>query len=437
MFALLIKRFNKSPFYKSVAWVAGGTAAAQAITMLSAPVVTRLYTPSDYGILALFVAILGIMAPFSSLTYATAIPLAEDETLTHDLLMLCFLITLTISLFLGIIVFLFGSLVAMAFSVPDVASYLWLLPLCLLGTGLYEALSRWAIRRKYFKTIAMTGLSRGASGAGIKIGLGWLGIQPLGLLLGLLASSVAGCSSITRKLIKEDQAFGHFSWRGMSYAAKRFSQFPLFRSWSRLLLGFNKQISVFFMAGLFGVEVAGLFGLANSMVNLPMGLLGESVATVFFGEIAGYGKSRPDKIRALAMSVIKKTSLVGTITMVPILIAGPWLFSVVFGAEWAEAGVYARLLAISVVIRFASKPVQTCLVVFEMVGTQLLLNVIHLSLIAAAFMVSELCGLSPHGTVGVYSIAIAVNSSITFVLVHITLKRRANSIGGAIPHRPS
>lgn len=429
MLAPLIKRFNNSPFYKNVAWVAGGTAAAQAVTIVSSPVITRLYTPSDYGVLAVFVAILGVMRPLSTLTYSVTIPLAEDEDLAHNVLNLCFLITLTISIFLVAIILVLGDFIAAKFSVPQAAPYFWLLPLCLLGAGLYEALSNWAIRMKFFKTIARTKLSQSVSGAGIKIGLGWLGIQPLGLLLGLLASSVAGCGSITRKLIKkEPHVFHHISWRGMIYAAKRFSRFPLFRSWSRLLLGLNASLPVFFIAALFRAEVVGLYGLAYNIVNLPMNLVGASVAQVYYAEIARYGKSRPDKIRRLSISIIRKMLVIGIIPMGTIMIAGPWLFSFVFGAEWHDAGVYARLLSMIILVKFMAAPVASCLNVLEMQGTQLILNMFRALLIVSVFMASKVIGLSPLVTVGVYSIGLALYSAVSIVFILFILKRKARCI---------
>lgn len=429
MLAPLIERFNKSSFYKSIAWVAGGTAAAQAVTIISAPVITRLYTPSDYGVLAVFVAILGIMRPLSTLTYSVTIPLAEDEDLAHNVLNLCFLITLTISFFLAAIILVLGDFIVAKFSVPQAAPYLWLLPVCLLGAGLYQALSSWAIRMKFFKTIARTKLSQSVSAAGIKIGLGWLGIQPLGLLLGLLASSMAGCGSITRKLIKEEpHVFRRISWRGMIYAAKRFSRFPLFRSWSRLLLALNGCLPVFFIAALFGVEVVGLFGLAHSMVNLPMNLIGSSVAQVYYAEIAGYGKSRPDKIRRLSISIMRRMLYVGIIPMGTIMIAGPWLFSFVFGAEWHDAGVYARLLSMIILVKFMSSPVASCLDVFEMQRTQLILNMVRMLLMVAVFMASKALGFSPLVTVAVYSFGLTFYSAVSIVFILFILKREARCI---------
>ena len=421
---LLLEKFNKDSFSKNVVWIASGTAAAQAITILCTPVATRLYSPADFGVLTVFAAVIGIIGQLSTLRYSVTIPLADDEALAGNVLKLCFLITFVLSLFLGVIVFLFGSFLAAKFSASHAAPYLWLLPVCLFGTGLYEALSSWAIREKNFKLIARTNLTQGVSSSGIKIGLGWLGIKPLGLLLGLLASQMAGSGSLFFKLINEKPfVFQSISWKGIVYAAKRFSRFPLLQFWSRLLLSLGAQLPSIFMATFYGVEIVGLFGLAYSMVNLPMNLLGASVAQVYYAEIATYGKSRPDKIHNLSISVIKKMFFVGIIPIGALMTAGPWMFSLVFGVEWHDAGVYAKILSVLIMGQFVSTPIMHCLDVLERQGLQFFLNVIRILLVVSVFMLCVRYGLSSKSTVLWYSVLFFAYYIAVVTIVMISLAR--------------
>ncbi|MGQ9689310.1 MAG: lipopolysaccharide biosynthesis protein, partial [Desulfobaccales bacterium] len=270
-------------------------------------------------------------------------------------------------------------------------------------------MSSWAISKKNFPVIARTRLSQGITSSGLKIGLGWLGVKPLGLLLGLLASQVAGSGSILIRLLKEKpRFFGSISLSGIMHAAIRFSRFPLLQSWSRLLLGLGVQLPALFMAALYGDKVAGLFGLAHNMINLPMNLLGASVSQVYYAEIARYGKSRPDKIRKLSISIMKKMFLVGIIPMGAIMIAGPWMFSLIFGPAWYDAGVYARLLAIIILTRSVASPVANCFDVLEMQGTQLFLNIVRVVLIVIIFLICKYAAFYSYTAVKTYSITIAL-----------------------------
>ena len=54
----MIQRFKiKSDFIKNILELATGTSIAQFIPILISPILTRIYTPEDFGLFALFIAI--------------------------------------------------------------------------------------------------------------------------------------------------------------------------------------------------------------------------------------------------------------------------------------------------------------------------------------------------------------------------------------------
>jgi len=197
----------------------------------------------------------------------------------------------------------------------------------------------------------------------------------------------------------------------------------LFRSWSRLLLGLNARIPVFFISALFGIKVAGLFGLAHAMIDLPMNLIGTSVAQVYYGEIARYGKSNPDKIRRLSLSIMRKMFILGIIPTGVVAISGSYLFSFAFGPEWHDAGTYAQLLSAIILARFVSSPVTHCFDVLEMQGVYLILNLVRVLFMIAVFVASKSFGLSVFVTIGSYSLGLTVYSAFSVVAVLWALQR--------------
>lgn len=419
-----ISKIKKNTFFKNVLWVAGGTAAAQAVGILTTPIVTRLYSPTDFGIFTVFAAFISIVGQLATMRYAVTIPLAETEDIADNLIKLCLLITFSLSILFWLSCLFWGDYITIKLAVPQAAKYLWLLPLCFLGAGLYEIFSTWAQRKKYFQIIARTSLSQGVSSAIIKIGLGLLGIKPLGLLFGLIASQIAGTFSLFLKFIREKQDFFRtFPWRDMANAAKRYYMFPVYQTWSRVLLALGAQLPAILMASFFGIKAAGLFGLAHSMINMPMNLVGTSVAKVYYAEIAQYGKARPDKILQLSKSIIKRMFFIGLVPMAVIMIAGPWIFSLAFGKEWWESGIYARLLAIIILSRFVSSPIAHCFDVLEMQGTQLFLNIVRVLLIIIIFVACKALEISPFGAINIYSISMSIYYAFMIIVIFISIKK--------------
>lgn len=423
------------PFLRNVVLIAGGTAIAQAVTILTTPLVTRLYLPRHFGTLTVFAALLGLARPLATLRYAVAVPVAEDESVADDVLRLCFVATFVVSLVLALGLLLFGPLLVERYPDIQIGSYFWLLPPCLFGAGVYQALSTWAVRNKEFSTIARSRLWWSGSSAAAKIGLGFLGVRPLGLLLARFAGPVVATGRILVVLIKRrPDFFRGGSWRGISGAARRFIRFPLFQSWAQFLLALGTQLPALLMAALYGRKEAGFYGLAFSMVNLPMNVLGRSVAQVYFSQVAEYGKSRPGKVLELSISVVTKLVLVAAGPLLIVAVFGPLLFGLVFGPEWREAGGYARALAVLVLSRFAMSPVAHCLNVFEKQPWQLVTNLVRVLVPAVVFPVCRAAGLGPQGSIFLFALAA---SGVPLGLAVFLYRFLADQAGRNGPGRPT
>ena len=226
------------------------------------------------------------------------------------------------------------------------------------------------------------------------------------------------------RLVQQRPAFLRtFSWNGIKYAAKRYRKFPLVQSWSQLLLALGGQLPVLLIGAFYGIEVAGVYGLAQNMINMPVNLIGQAVAQVYYAEISKYGRNNPGKIYKLSVSIIKKLFWVGLIPVAILLAFGPWLFKLVFGTEWYDAGVYARFLSILILTRFISSPVANIFNVYEKQSLQLTLNIIRVVLVFTAFYTSNLFKLSALNSIVIYSISMtAYYAFLTIIILRIVKK---------------
>ena len=100
---------SRKPFLRNVAALAGGTAAAQAVTMAAAPFVTRLYGPEAFGVQGVFMSLLSIALPLAGLTYPVAIVLASDDDEARDIESVSWIISLVIALIVLTLLLLFSE----------------------------------------------------------------------------------------------------------------------------------------------------------------------------------------------------------------------------------------------------------------------------------------------------------------------------------------
>jgi len=123
------KRLEANVFYNNIAVVAGGNVTAKLIGIALTPIITRIYTPADYGVFNVFMSIVGITGSLATLRYAITIPIAGNEKIADNLLRLCFLVTFALSLLWVFFVAIFGETISLHYEIQQLNTYLWLIPI--------------------------------------------------------------------------------------------------------------------------------------------------------------------------------------------------------------------------------------------------------------------------------------------------------------------
>jgi len=359
MIAHLKARLPKGRYGKNIAKLATGTAVGQAIAILAAPVLTRLYSPGDFGVLAVYASVLGIIGSIASLNYHQAIPLPETNGEAANLFGLSLLaMSVTVGLtFVG--VGIAGSDIAGLLGVPELSPYLWLIPVGVLGLAFYEVVNQWALRQKAFSAIAKTTVAKGVVQTGAQLSYGFLATGPFGLLLGQLLGQWVGAGRLFYSAMKENgDVFRGITITNMRVAATRHSKFLKFTTPSVLLNAAGRNTPVIILSYFFGVAVAGLFALGERVLMIPVTLLAKNASQVFVASAAEF-----NRVGRLAEEVEYLFERMLRISLAPVIILGlasPVLFAVIFGEQWAEAGHYVRWLSpwlLFVFISFALMPV--------------------------------------------------------------------------------
>ena len=248
-------KFKNNIFYRNIAIVAGGNIAARLIGIVTTPIITRLYSPEDYGVYSIFVSIFGIIGSLSTLRYSITIPIADNEDSADNILKLCFLITSILSFLLFLIVSIFRDSISRYYDTENLKPFLWLIPVVFFFMGIYEALNNWTLRQKQFKVITRTKLNQSISSSAIKVGLGAIKIGPWGLFLGQIAQEAAGIGTLFSRLLNaRPTVFKSLSWDSIRNIARRYKNFPLVQSWSQLLLALSAQLPVILLGSIYGTK---------------------------------------------------------------------------------------------------------------------------------------------------------------------------------------
>lgn len=361
----------KNAFVRSVLLLGGGTAGSQAILILCTPILTRLYSTEDFGLLAVYAALLSTLTIIASLRYELAVPIAQNDDEAAHVVILGLLIALVTSFVTLLAIIFFQTQIALMINAPAIANFLWLLPGSLFLLSSYQIFYYWALRVQAFPQIARTKLTQATSSMLVKI-VGF-GFGPLALLAGEVIGQTAGIVSLVslafRKLL---YTLKSTRLEQIYNVAQRHYKFPLFATWSGLLNTVGTQLPPVLFAVLFSPAAAGIYALANRILSLPMKLLGQVIGNVFLAKAAEAQKE--GTINILVAEIHEKLVQVAMPPSLVLAATGPELFAWAFGPEWKEAGVFAQLMAPMLYFQFILSPISTLFSVLDKQGQGMMLQ---------------------------------------------------------------
>ncbi|SMH56151.1 oligosaccharide flippase family protein [Maritimibacter sp. HL-12] len=405
--------------FRGMATLALGSGIGRVIGIAAIPILTRLYSPEDFGVLAVFTALVAILAPLVTLRYVLALPLPRHDGVAMNLLAISVGLMLVLSAVVALALWLGGEALLGLVSMQVLAPWWWLIALGVLGTATYEMLTLWATRKRAYKVIAQTKVTQSAAGAVIKIALGLASLQPLGLLVGQVVAQAGGIGRLMRGFLSEFRAsWRHVSRSRMRKAARRHRGFPIWRVPSQFLMVFSVQAPMLFIAALYDPQTTGQFGLAVMALSVPINLLGRTTSQAFFAEASLLGARRSSEIRTMLKSVMFRLGAVSVLPALVLLVFGEPLFAFLFGGEWVQAGLFAQALAIYLFFQFIQAPVAHVFNIFDGHRQLLFLNVQRVALIAAVFGMSHGLSWTSEFAVWAYALTLSLHYALSAVYAY-------------------
>ncbi|BCB05665.1 lipopolysaccharide biosynthesis protein [Bacillus sp. KH172YL63] len=385
----------KGNFFGNVSILVSGTALSLGVIVLTTPLLTRLYTPEEFGGYSIYVSILYTASVMASLLYESAIPLPKDEDDALNLVSLSFVIVFCMSLLTLAGVWVFRDLIASVVNIPHLEGYLWLLPLSLFGFGVFQILNAWLIRNEAYPSMARGKVVMNLGQVFSQVSLGLLQVGPAGLVAGEVIGRMAGSGTAFRLSWHSMRTrLQSIRVRTMANLAGRYKYFPLISSWSSILSVASGHLPVFFIAASFGSKAAGLYMLGQRVLSIPDALIGFSVKQVYFASATKQIRSTTTPLTALFWQMVWKLSGVSFLIISFIVFVAPWTFGHVFGKGWSESGTYIQVLSILFFFQMVVGPITANFFIFEAQRLHFIGECIRFILLLAAVWISASSDLS-------------------------------------------
>jgi len=413
-------------FLRSVATLASTTFASHLVVVVATPLLTRIYSPDDFGLFALFTALMSVVLVVSSLRYEFAIPLPKS-TDSAELLFRAALIMNALIAFISLpFIVLFNSHISGLLGAPKLGDYLLFLPIAVLCAGAYKVLNYWAIRRGDFRAIGRSKILQGVSMAGAQLSAGLSGLGVAGLIIGQAVGQAAGALLLANLGGFRRHSRSHAaSFKRVAVLLRKHRRFPTYDMPAAAVDAVSAQLPNMLLLTLFNPGVAGFYMLGERVISTPMSMLGQAVGQVLFSETrAAIDDGSLERLtRRVALNL-------GAIIVLPTLIVfavAEDVFGWIFGVAWRDAGVYAGWLVLGQAVQFVYSPISLVLTATSGQHMNFVIQVFMLIGRSGALLYGYHAGSALYAIIGLSVIsAIVYAMAIGLVLRHVRGVRSSN-----------
>ena len=334
---------------KKVTILVIGTLIAQLITILLTPLLSRIYSPEDFGLFAIFFSITGILSTIIGGRYEIAIvqPKKMSESMTLAFISLSIMLLSTISLTL--FYFLFKEKI---FQLTNVDSnFLILIPLLTFFIGLFNILDMLNTRLENYNSISIAKILRSLAQNVTPIALAYISTNFINLLVGYLSGFIITYTTLIKKIFFKKENLKDISIEKSFSILKKYKVFPLYNAPSSFANTVTHQLPFIFIFYIGGEAMNGLYFLAARLISIPTTLIGVSFGQVFYRQII-FNINNKIKLMPLLNKSVRKLFFIAFPCFLLIFFLSPKLFPLILGNKWTQSGIIAQYLGCIFLIQF-------------------------------------------------------------------------------------
>lgn len=376
----LVAAIQANEFGRKVLILMSGTALGQMAAALLSPVLTRLYSPEDFGKLSILMMVVAVLSVFTTLSFEFAIPVPPKDGDARALVGLALSLTISVSAVVAVVIVSFPQLLN-ALHLDSTLETL-LIPISLAFAGGFAILNYWSIRQSAFHAISISKGVLGFSIVGIQILLGLvLANTSWGLLAGYVLGQFVALTCLFL-LSKARPNFAALSLQGLYNTATQYRRFALVGTPAELTNRIGAQAPIFLIAQFYTPVEVGWLALTNRILQAPVMLISQSVAQAYTNEFSkllresDYGKMLP-----LFWRITHSQLIIAVVLFLPIGLISPFIFPTLFGSEWAVSGWFAAALAAAFAIQYVANCTGDTPYLIERQDLQMAREVVRLVLI--------------------------------------------------------
>lgn len=381
-----VRQYLNSEFLKNSFVTVSGTIAAQAIVLLLQPFLRRIYPAADFGYFSIFTSLAGIPVVIACFRYELAVMLPRSQKEADNIMVGAFLINVFFSIALGILSVVFARPLLYFLNVDeDFLPWLYAVAPAVFFYANYTLWNGWLVRKKRFGATTWLKLNRRVAEGGAQLALSFVPKFPglmLGELFGRFVFNLAGIFY----LFKNGFSFKYVRLSSIKRLLIEYVRFPQYSLLPTLLNSAGLLLPAIMFNRLFGKDQTGYFDLCLQTLGVPVMFVVNSLSVVINERLSSAFRSR-ELILDNVWRIFRNLSVLGFGYFLVFATLAPWLFGLVFGAQYTISGTYAQVLAFTFALRLVVFPFTVTFAALDRIREGSLIQYIHFVFIGAYFFV--------------------------------------------------
>lgn len=388
---------------------------AQVILIITTPIITRLYSPTEFGEFTIFSNIAMILIPIINARYDLLIVNTKNDRSANILSQISFLISLLILLIL----------------IPIFAISAWLYPnfildfifiiIMLFLVSLTNIFTNYLNKERKYKVLSLINVFRAGSMALLQIIFGLLALGSLGLIIGFSLSYIAGIT-LGYKTFKKHFNIVRDKEETKALFLENKNQL-VYSTPSILLNSLSFSVVVFFIGILYTNTEVGIYGMAIRVLGIPVTIISLGLSKIFMQQANDY-YIEYGNFRNLLLKFSSILVIVSIILYVPLYLFSEELVNILLGHSWVDAITVIKIVIPLFVIRLIVSTVSLSVILLQKQQLELILQALFLIGTTATFVISKMLNLTFLNFVSINTVVLIVSYMIFFIALYYFAKNK-------------
>ncbi|MGE7982543.1 lipopolysaccharide biosynthesis protein [Solibacillus sp. NPDC093137] len=358
-----LDKLKSNRFISNFIKLFSATLFSQVIIIAISPLLTRLYSPEDFGMYSLYIAVVTLIIVYSTWRYEIAIASTKDLKVSEEIFKLVIVISIISSIVVAITILIGREELNNLFGLSKSNLILFFIPITVMGMAVMNAFNYYYNRQQEFSHLSKSKVIQSVTTSFTSVGFGFVGLNSIGMII----ANVFGIFSVVlyNTLFKNSKKLffiREYNFSKLKEIAIKYKEYPLYNTHSAFIDVIAIQAPVIIFTRFFSEVITGLYALTVRVITLPLSIISVAVSQVYLSEMVEK-ENRGEDLYPSIKKTFRLLSIIGILPTIIIILFAPTLFNIFFGEKWLEAGKLAQIMAMAYYAKFIISPLSMIFIV--------------------------------------------------------------------------